>query len=303
MSEKVPVVLDVGKSGVRAAASSAEGRRVATRSPGISPADPESAARLIRVAVSLVDEVAADHDVSALVIGSTAAITDDELDQLCRALRARQSVDTIAFADDGLVIHAATFFGEGTLLSVGTGVIAVTRSPDGHLDRVDGWGPLLGDLGGASWLGRELLARAYRQRDLGTDTAMVRFAERHLGMPLDLVFARDLLRSPEWPVTLADLGRHVLDSDGGPSIRELAVEGARHLVETAGIAADKAQSSVIALAGRLVDGTEYGRTIASLARSIGLDVRWASSPLDLDVEGFITSDYMAHPSVRVSEFG
>ena len=61
---------------------------------------------------------------------------------------------------------------EGYCLIAGTGSIALGRSRDGRLARAGGHGYLLGDEGGAAWIGKSAVSRSLRSlenRDLATD--------------------------------------------------------------------------------------------------------------------------------------
>jgi len=61
---------------------------------------------------------------------------------------------------------------EGYCLIAGTGSIALGRSRDGRLARAGGHGYLLGDEGGAAWIGKTAISRSLRSmegRDLATD--------------------------------------------------------------------------------------------------------------------------------------
>lgn len=53
----------------------------------------------------------------------------------------------------------------GVALAVGTGVVAVGTDLAGEWRRADGWGDLVGDLGGGAWLGRAAVTAALRAHD------------------------------------------------------------------------------------------------------------------------------------------
>jgi N-acetylglucosamine kinase-like BadF-type ATPase len=79
---------------------------------------------------------------------------------------------------------------EGYCLIAGTGSIALGRSKDGVMVRSGGHGYLLGDEGGAAWIGRTAIARILRSlenRDLPTDMLPSVLEEAGLLQASDLV--------------------------------------------------------------------------------------------------------------------
>jgi N-acetylglucosamine kinase-like BadF-type ATPase len=79
---------------------------------------------------------------------------------------------------------------EGYCLIAGTGSIALGRSKDGVMVRSGGHGYLLGDEGGAAWIGRTAIARILRSlenRDLPTDMLPAILEEAGLLQANDLI--------------------------------------------------------------------------------------------------------------------
>lgn len=104
--------------------------------------------------------------VDVLVVGAAGAGRASARQQLAEALRAERIADRVVVDTDAAIALQDAFGDDpGILLSVGTGSIAVARSPDGQIVRAGGWGWQLGDEGSGAWLGREALRAAMRTLD------------------------------------------------------------------------------------------------------------------------------------------
>jgi N-acetylglucosamine kinase-like BadF-type ATPase len=108
---------------------------------------------------------------------------------------------------DGEILLCGVHGGlEGYCLIAGTGSLALGRAADGRLVRSGGFGYLLGDEGGAAWIGRSAIARALRSqegRDLPTGL-----------MPDILSYCR--------LASTSDLIRYIHHDAGKPDIAALA---------------------------------------------------------------------------------
>lgn len=87
-------------------------------------------------------------------------------------------------SDAELLLDCATPLESRFVLIAGTGSVCMARDCHGHFCRVGGWGPLLGDEGGAVWLGLRGIQAAIRandRRDSPTTLvdAIPRFANAH----------------------------------------------------------------------------------------------------------------------------
>jgi N-acetylglucosamine kinase-like BadF-type ATPase len=69
----------------------------------------------------------------------------------------------------------------GVLLIAGTGSIAVSRTPEGAMNRFGGWGPMFGDEGAGFWIGRETVRAALLDHDRGETTEVMKLVTATLG--------------------------------------------------------------------------------------------------------------------------
>lgn len=304
MSRLGQVVADVGKSGIRVAVTVA-GRVVTMRTDrGVSTAQQGNLGREVADRISaLVDELAApatvDAAVQAIVVGANIEFSEPERVTLARVLLDRFRADRLAICDDGTLAHGALIGGAGTLLAAGTGVIAVTRTPDGTMSRLDGWGPLAGDRGGATDLGRRALVRAFQYVDEGRSTALRAAAEETFGR-LDSTTGRNLVLDPQWPQRVAAFAPQVtaLARQGDPEASELLAADVQRIVATAKLAAARATVSTVAVSGRFGRSEPVWSMLCSTLLDHGLEIKdGARDVLDLDAGDFI-EDYQSILDLR-----
>ena len=92
-------------------------------------------------------------------VGVAGVGRDSERQALWQALASREIAEEIVVHTDAAVALDDAFGdGPGVLLIAGTGSVAFGRGPTGTLDRAGGWGPVFGDEGGGSWIGRRALS-------------------------------------------------------------------------------------------------------------------------------------------------
>lgn len=90
---------------------------------------------------------------------------DDDRAAPSALLHAAPSARRVSVAHDSITGYlGANGDGFGVVAAVGTGVVVLGVGPGG-VARVDGWGALLGDAGGAYWIGRAGLDAALRAHD------------------------------------------------------------------------------------------------------------------------------------------
>jgi N-acetylglucosamine kinase-like BadF-type ATPase len=199
--------------------------------------------------------------VDRCVLGLTTAPTDEPSQQrLCELVGTAVSASQVWLADDAVMAHAgALSMGWGVSVSVGTGV-ACMAAPREATPRIGGGhGYLLGDEGGAFWIGRAGIAAALRARERRAPatalTARVedRFgglgdlAERIYGLsrPIDAIarFAPDVLAVAE----LGDIAATTIVSAATGELATLL----RAAVELIG---PEPRDVPVALGGRLMEG-------------------------------------------------
>ncbi|MGH7721168.1 MAG: BadF/BadG/BcrA/BcrD ATPase family protein, partial [Gemmatimonadaceae bacterium] len=94
-----------------------------------------------------------------LCVGVAGVGREAERDALWQALVARDlAEETVVHADAAVALDDAFGDGPGVLVIAGTGSVAFGRGPSGTPGRCGGWGPVFGDEGGGSWIGRRALS-------------------------------------------------------------------------------------------------------------------------------------------------
>jgi N-acetylglucosamine kinase-like BadF-type ATPase len=231
--------------------------------------------------------------VDRAVLGLTTAPSDDvSRRRLCAAVAEGTGAREVWLADDAVTAHAgALSLDWGVSVTVGTGVACLAMSRDGEARVIGGHGFLLGDEGGAFWIGREGLRAALRAADgRGSPTALSDAAARRFGGLADLA---ERLHSASRPVNdIAHFAPDVLDAAaaGDPIAGAVAAGASAELVTLvrAGVAA-AGDGTVdrpvpVALGGRLLaPGTSLRvRLDAALAHEVPAAVARSAdgSPLD-----------------------
>jgi N-acetylglucosamine kinase-like BadF-type ATPase len=120
----------------------------------------------------------------------------------------------------------------GAVVAAGTGAVALGFDGDGIWRRVDGWGHLLGDLGGGSWIGRMALQAALRAADgrTGGSPALLSALCKHFGSPEELVAA--LNARDDRAGMMAGFVPLVVEA-GDETSRAILAQAGGHLAETA----------------------------------------------------------------------
>lgn len=163
------VGVDGGGTHTRVMVVDESGAEVATaEGPGsaIRPGEASRSAAVIRDAVQRALEGLSDRPVRSLCIGVAGAGREEERDTLQATLDADRLAGTVAVVTDAeIAIEDAFGAGPGVLLTAGTGSIAYGKGPTGVMARCGGWGPVIGDEGGGSWIGRRALGIAAASYD------------------------------------------------------------------------------------------------------------------------------------------
>lgn len=130
---------------------------------------------------SLIEQVRPD----AAGVGLPGISNDERAGSLAAQLRADCNLPVFA-ATDLTIAWLGAFVGRpGIVVVSGTGSFAVGGYRRGSLQRTGGHGYLLGDQGGAYWLGKRALQAALADLDgTGPATSLRRLVEQHSGQPL-----------------------------------------------------------------------------------------------------------------------
>jgi N-acetylglucosamine kinase-like BadF-type ATPase len=215
------------------------------------------------------------------VLGLTTAPTDLSSGQrLCQAVADGVGASEVWLADDAVTGHAgALSMAWGISVIVGTGVACLAAPRDGTASIVGGHGYLVGDEGGAFWVGSAGLRAVLKAVDgRGPSTALMAPAELHFEGLADL---GDRIHSSQRPVdTIARFAPAVLAAaEAGDAVASEIVDAAAAelaaLVQAAARRLSPASGAIpLALGGRLVhDGTlraRLERRVASGSQDIQL---------------------------------
>ncbi len=281
------VGIDGGKSGIRMRHSST---RIVVEVPGVSHEEGD-AVTLVADAVARGWQEAGFAGAGLIVMGLTTAPSDPmEADRLCRLVGRATGTALVWLADDAVTAHAgALSLGWGVSLVAGTGVACLALPDAGEPRIIGGHGHLLGDEGGAFWIGRAALNAVLRATEgRGPQTVLAGAAIRRYGV-LDGLHVR--LHAADRPVAeIAAFAPDVMDAAaGGDQVAGSIVDAAaRELADLAATATDwagrRTQEVPLALGGRLMEpGSLLRRRVddALAARGLAMALRSADhSPLD-----------------------
>ncbi len=217
-----------------------------------------------------------------VVLGLSTAPADwPSQDRLCRHVNRVIGADEVWLADDSVTCHAgALSLGWGVSITAGTGVACLVVPETGEPSVLSGHGYLLGDEGGAFWIGREGLRAALRAADgRGPSTALVDAAARRFSGLQDLAIrihsavrpVNDIAQFAPDVLAVADTGDTVATGIAEDAAAELVI-----LVRSAaevGRAGSSADTAVpVALGGRLLgEGRSLRRRLDDQLATAGID--------------------------------
>ncbi len=172
------------------------------------------------------------HEVVAAGIGLPGVRTAAAACQLSEGLSAAAGLP-VTVHSDAAVAHLGAFAGgSGVVVVSGTGSVALGIDDDGREAWAGGHGFLLGDEGGAYWIGREAVRRALRAVDGGEPAnALATLLEGAAGCELEALVAA-VHRVPEDRSLLAQLAPAIAES-GLPEAIEILQAAGRALGELA----------------------------------------------------------------------
>ncbi|MEP6708173.1 MAG: BadF/BadG/BcrA/BcrD ATPase family protein [Pyrinomonadaceae bacterium] len=189
------VGVDGGGSKTRAVVLDSEQRVVGEGAAG--PSNPlrvgiTTAATAVRDAVDKASNAASikRHEIAAIGIGLAGVRRKDIRARMREALSATLGIKQIELVSDGdIALYGATDGQPGIVVIAGTGSISCGVNRQGKRVCAGGWGPVVGDEGGGSWIARRALQAVAHESDergpktILTDAACAYF---HVGLPEDL---------------------------------------------------------------------------------------------------------------------
>lgn len=267
------LAVDVGKSQVRFTLRTESGIVTHVTEPGYNHAAHDDGVdgvlSVLNRAVSRLP-----HPPRRCVLASTGLSADlGDRRRLANGVAAAVGTSEVGICDDFVAAHAGALSGPGTVVIAGTGAIAFSLSGDGAWSRVDGWGPYLGDDGGAFSVGRSGLRAALAAADgRGLATALMERAERHMG-GLDIQAAYRLHTSPDAVAVIAAFAPQVAAAAAGGDViaRAVMAETVDALCRAAITGAARSGSPLVSWSGRLFDlGEQLLSPLAKLLASKGV---------------------------------
>ena len=160
----IVIGIDGGGTKTRAIVADEHGNQVAEvigAASAVRPGEVEASAEVI--AATVADALAScemTHVIPrVLCVGVAGVGREAERQALWQALVEREiAAEVVVHTDFSVALDDAFAEGPGILLVAGTGSVAFGRGPSGTMARAGGWGPVFGDEGGGSWIGRRALS-------------------------------------------------------------------------------------------------------------------------------------------------
>ncbi|MDZ5077992.1 BadF/BadG/BcrA/BcrD ATPase family protein [Nesterenkonia sp. HG001] len=311
--------IDVGGSGSRAALLAGDGAsrwvlhgpRVEVRPTGSTAA--EIVQELIR---RIREQRPADLlDLKGAAVGATGLASLVARPQDMLELLGGETRTAGAVAIDAVTAHLGALGGAGgAVTALGTGAITVSHpgpQGPGRWRRVDGWGHLLGDRGGGSWVGRRALETALRAHD-GLDpagAAILAQGVRRFGPPGS--WPAQIYPRPDRAGVLASFAQDVVGlAEHDPSARNILREAGREAAAgtlAALEAAERTEDTPVPRRAALAGG--LAGTAVHLQESFRAVLEEADPPVDLvpsqgdPLDGALRLARMVAGGVRVAQQG
>ncbi len=256
------VGVDLGKTGCRARVPGGQ-ETSGPGAPGL--AERGGAAAALRAVTTVLEPLLAAGTVRAICVGAAGAeAAPDAARDLVAGLAQRCGGADVAVTSDSVTAHAGALAGRpGSVLAVGTGVVALAVDVHGGRTQLDGWGPWLGDDGGGAWIGREALRAVLRHREgRGPATSLSAAAESRYGDPRSLPAA--LAADGQQARTTAALAPDVLAAAeaGDPVARDVLDRAVACWADLAARAVAAAGEPTLAVVGGLADAPALVEALA-----------------------------------------
>lgn len=191
------VAIDIGGSGSRITADG----RTHVAGPALTVADGRADhPELVGILARALGPV--DATVEAVAVGAAGMVAFGDAKGIAAAVSVAWPGAAVVVASDAVTaLLGAWDASGGGVVAAGTGVVAFATDFGSSWLRADGWGHVLGDDGGAAWIGRRGLSAALRAVDgrPGGSGRLLAAIQDRFGDPLRLP---ELLRSAVNPATL-----------------------------------------------------------------------------------------------------
>ncbi|WP_217213656.1 N-acetylglucosamine kinase [Streptomyces sp. AC550_RSS872] len=193
---------------------------------------------------------------SAAAVGAAgmASLGDALRAELPGALEREFGIGHVALAADAVTAYVGALGARpGAVVAAGTGLIAIGTDLT-CWRRADGWGHLLGDCGGGTWIGRAGLEAALRVHDgrPGGSAGLLARAEELFG-PIKGLPGK-LYPRPDRPAVLASFAPHVAAcADGDPVAADILRAAARHMADSAAAVCPATGEPQVAVTGGLLN--------------------------------------------------
>lgn len=256
---------DLGGTGARAALAQ-DGHIIAQTSL-------EGVADRVQAVQAVVRELLArtqQSKVDAVAIGATGYFMRGKAlrEQVPPMMFKTHGARTVLMCSDMLSAYAGALGLEaGAVIAAGTGAVALGSDLRGTWSRVDGWGYLVGDFGGGSWIGRTALQAALRCADgrPGGSELLLAALRDHFGEPTEMV--ADLALREDRAGAMAGFVPFVERAAPDDEIaRGILSDAGAHLAETALAALVPGSARVIAMTGNLF---RVNAVRSSFAKAVG----------------------------------
>lgn len=247
MTGMLVIGVDVGGTGARAVLADNCETLAATELVGVT----DKVAAIDSLVQELITRTAVS-EVDAVAIGSTGFHMTGA--QLRQRVPGKMPSKCVVLCSDMLSSYAGALgLSAGVVIAAGTGAVALGADMKGAWQRVDGWGYLLGDHGGGSWIGRRGMQAGLRAVDgrPGGSDPLRRAVEERFGDPVDLV--ADLAERPDRSGIMAGFVPAVVGAaeDGDPVALGILGEAGGQLADTARAALPPGAPAVVATTGNL----------------------------------------------------
>src|SRR5262245_63087611 len=136
-------------------------------------------------------------EITAACVGLAGVSHPDHHRLMLSALKKALPISDITLETDARVALAgATGNKAGVVIIAGTGSIACGVNSRGRFARAGGWGPVMGDEGSGSYIGRRALESVVMSYDYrGEPTSMMEPILRHFGVQIGRASCRERVRS------------------------------------------------------------------------------------------------------------